>query len=394
MSDAERITGLISDIYDAALDAGLWPHVLRRTMALLDGVSAAIFSDAGLPTEHFCCAIDVDPAFAESYVSHYMRLNPLIPFETGLPAGTVFSASDAMPYETLRASIFFNEWARPQGLADFTAAVIENSPQRMVKLMVNRPESRGPTDERARAAMTLLAPHFRRAVAIGRTLERSESKAGALGAVLERLSAAVVFVDRAGRLVHANEPATRMLAANEVLSWTDGRPRPRDERAAAHLQAILASARRGGPAADSSALSVAHATQSGEALTVHILPLSAGAHRQALTPGAAAAAVIVSQQKWDLPQRLQSAARLYSLTPAESRVVNVLLTGCTIGSAAKALGIKEATVKTHLQHVFDKTGTRRQVDLARRITDCARLSLSGAAPQAGPAFANEQMGDV
>lgn len=341
MSDLERMTGLINDIYDAALDPSLWPQVLRRTMALLDGASAAIFSNTELPTDHFYRALDVDPAFAESYVSRYVQLNPVMQFEAALRAGAVFGASD-------------------------------------------RPESAGLVDERARSIMRLLAPHFRRAVAIGRTLERSESKAAALGGVLERLSAAVVFVDRAGRLVHANGPATQMLAANEVLSWTDGRPRPRDERAAAHLCAILGSACRGRPGPECGALAVAHATQSGESLTIHVLPLSAGTHRQALTPSAASAAIIVSQQAWDLPQRLQSAARLYALTPAESRVVSVLLAGCTIGAAAKALGIKEATVKTHLQHVFDKTGTRRQVDLARRIADCARPSLSGAASGAPP----------
>jgi DNA-binding CsgD family transcriptional regulator/PAS domain-containing protein len=341
MSDLERITGLIDDIYDAALDPSLWPQVLRRTLALLGAAAAASLSDAELPTDHFFCALDIDPAFAESYLSRYVQLNPLMQFETGLRAGAMFGASD-------------------------------------------RPERVDRVDERARSTLRQLAPHFRRAVAIGRALERSESKAAALGTVLERLSAAVVFVDRAGRLVHANEPATEMLRTNEVLSWTDGRPRPRDERAAAHLGAILASARRGRPAPECCALALTHTTQGGESLTIHVLPLSAGTHRQGLTLSAAVAALIVSQQTWDLPQRLQSAARLYALTPAESRVVSVLLAGCTIGAAAKTLGIKAATVKTHLQHVFDKTGTRRQVDLARRIADCARPSLRGAAPDAYP----------
>ena len=387
MSDLERITGLINDIYDAALDASLWPQVLRRTMTLVDGVSAAIFSDAELPTDSFYSAVDVDPAFAESYVSHYVRLNPLVPFERGLPAGTVFSASSAMPYETLRASPFFNEWARPQGLADFIGAVIERLPQRMVKLMVNRDAAQGPADQRAHDMMRLLAPHFGRAVAIARALERSESKAAALDQVLERLSSAVVFVDRTGRLLHANGPAAQMLAAGEVLNWTGGKPRPGSERAAAHLEAVLSAAHRGRPAGDCCALSVAHCTRGGERMTVHVLPLSAGTRRAATAPSAAAAAIVVSHETWDLPQRLQLAARLYALTPAESRVVSVLLTGCTVGGAARALGIKEATVKTHLQHVFDKTGTRRQVDLAQRIADCSCSSLSDAGCAEAPGAA-------
>lgn len=203
-----------------------------------------------------------------------------------------------------------------------------------------------------------------------RALERSESKSAALGEVLERLSSAVLFVDRGGRLVHANEAAARTLAVSDVLNWSGGKPRPRDERAAAHLDAILASARRGQVPPGCCALSVLHRTQNGERMTVQILPLSAGGRRHLTGP--CAAAIIVSQQTWDLPQRLQSAARLYAFTPAEARVVGELLNGCTVSGAARALGIKEATVKTHLQHVFDKTGTRRQVDLAQRVADCGR----------------------
>ena len=34
---------------------------------------------------------------------------------------------------------------------------------------------------------------------------------------------------------------------------------------------------------------------------------------------------------------------------------------------APALGISETTVKTHLQHVFDKTGINRQADLVKLV---------------------------
>jgi Bacterial regulatory proteins, luxR family len=32
-----------------------------------------------------------------------------------------------------------------------------------------------------------------------------------------------------------------------------------------------------------------------------------------------------------------------------------------------ALGVSETTVKTHLQHVFEKTGTQRQADLVKLV---------------------------
>ena len=68
-----------------------------------------------------------------------------------------------------------------------------------------------------------------------------------------------------------------------------------------------------------------------------------------------------------LALRMQQAAGRYGLTPAEVRVVQMLLNGCTIERGAQLLGIRPATVKTHLQHVFDKTMARRQVDLIKLI---------------------------
>ena len=44
-----------------------------------------------------------------------------------------------------------------------------------------------------------------------------------------------------------------------------------------------------------------------------------------------------------------------------------LLGGGTVGNLARTLGISQATVKTHLQHIFDKTGTRRRADLMQLI---------------------------
>jgi DNA-binding CsgD family transcriptional regulator len=38
-----------------------------------------------------------------------------------------------------------------------------------------------------------------------------------------------------------------------------------------------------------------------------------------------------------------------------------------VPEAADVLGISETTVKTHLQHVFEKTRTRRQADLIKLV---------------------------
>jgi DNA-binding CsgD family transcriptional regulator len=47
------------------------------------------------------------------------------------------------------------------------------------------------------------------------------------------------------------------------------------------------------------------------------------------------------------------------------RTLDRLVAGDTLAEAAQALGVALATVRTHLAHIFEKTGTSRQAELIR-----------------------------
>ena len=45
MSEIEQASKLIGDIYDAALDPGLWPEVLHTTCDFVEGCAATLVSE-------------------------------------------------------------------------------------------------------------------------------------------------------------------------------------------------------------------------------------------------------------------------------------------------------------------------------------------------------------
>jgi DNA-binding CsgD family transcriptional regulator len=61
--------------------------------------------------------------------------------------------------------------------------------------------------------------------------------------------------------------------------------------------------------------------------------------------------------------------QFYGLTPAEATVTTEVLRGQGLQAAAETLGITIPTVRTHLQHVFEKTRTRRQAELVRMLAE-------------------------
>ncbi len=73
---------------------------------------------------------------------------------------------------------------------------------------------------------------------------------------------------------------------------------------------------------------------------------------------------------------VESLRDLFGLTAAEARVALALTEGLSPAEAAERLKVSSNTVRVHLARIFDKTGTRRQSELARLMTRTVGLQLT------------------
>ena len=106
-------------------------------------------------------------------------------------------------------------------------------------------------------------------------------------------------------------------------------------------------------------------------LIAHVLPLTSGARRKVGLSSAAVAAIFVRRAELDTPATPEVIARIYGLTPSELRVLLAVFESGGVPNIAEALGISEATAKTHLRRLFEKTGTERQADLVKLVAGFA-----------------------
>jgi DNA-binding CsgD family transcriptional regulator len=58
---------------------------------------------------------------------------------------------------------------------------------------------------------------------------------------------------------------------------------------------------------------------------------------------------------------------LYHLTPAEARLAALILRGYSLHAAARTLRVSNNTARTHMNRIYDKTQTHRQVDFIRFV---------------------------
>jgi DNA-binding CsgD family transcriptional regulator len=82
---------------------------------------------------------------------------------------------------------------------------------------------------------------------------------------------------------------------------------------------------------------------------------------------AATAAIFVRRAELDLSSSFEAIAQDFGFTPAELRVLFALVDVGGVPEVASVLGISETTVKTHLQHLFQKTTTSRQAELVKLV---------------------------
>ena len=112
---------------------------------------------------------------------------------------------------------------------------------------------------------------------------------------------------------------------------------------------------------------VAAARRATATVVTHVLPLTSGIRRQAGLSYAAVAAVFVQKAGQSPSPAVQTLAEQYDLTAAELLVLVALTDFGGVAEVAAALKLSPATVRTHLRHVFEKTGVRRQADLIKLV---------------------------
>jgi DNA-binding CsgD family transcriptional regulator len=205
-----------------------------------------------------------------------------------------------------------------------------------------------------RHRISLLAPHVCRAVAISDIVGRAHRETQTFRALVDGLAAAVVLVDSEGRIVHANHAADALLGRSSV---------PFGDALNLDRHQLRQLAQR--PDTDSS--TAIFETDFGTRYVAHCLPLSGGAGAFASLHGDPVVAIFVQPANFDPPSIPQGLARAFDLTPAELRIALATLQHERVADVAENLGVSEATVKTHLSHIFSKTDTRRQADIVKLI---------------------------
>jgi DNA-binding CsgD family transcriptional regulator len=280
--------------------------------------------------------------------------------------------SEATPRSAWRGNPYYEIILKPMGVHDIAVIPLIRDSTSIGVVGFGQLERHGEVTDDAKNGLRLFAPHLRRAVIIGRLFERQTMIAATLSDVIEALASGIVLVDQDLAILHANAAARGMLDQLDPISSSAGKLKLTSQASNEVLAKAVRDAMQDEAAIERRSIDIPLRRANGTAACVQVLPLRRRNVQEGFGERAVAAVFISNPAD---PPRLpgDALAMLYDLTPAETRVFELIVDGKTPDETAHLLHLKLSTVRTHLSRVFDKTGCTRQVELVALAARARRI---------------------
>ncbi|WP_280232312.1 helix-turn-helix transcriptional regulator [Nocardia cyriacigeorgica] len=355
----QRFSDLIAGIYDSGSSTPRWDSVIAD-IATAFGAVRGFLVIAEPPTGQFVVKT-AGGGFGDDIHQHIVRAADSI---QRLPVGVAITSDEVFGLPTDGNGA--DAESRRDLANSFIARLSRDTPSSWICLTM--PEQVDVARHSAgRALLHVLAPHLGQALHTQSTMvQLTRERAFAL-ATLEKAQYGIMIVTSDAAVIFANSMAEDITVHGDGLAAdSSGRLRATPSTNQARLSRLIRDA--AGP--EQSSGSVAITRPSGKRpLVVRVSPLDD------LTgdgpPRHRAVLLLVIDPDHDPEPQPTTLHDLYGLTDAETLVAMGVMRGDGLPAVADQLSVSLFTARTHLQHIFVKTGTHRQAELVRLLLSSA-----------------------
>lgn len=352
---------LVSHIYKAVADASYWQVFLDSLVRVLNATRAALtlrdINSLGFDAVCWSGWPDDD---IRLYVERYAAIDPWGAAGRHWPEGEVGMDTEVSPRHHMEASAAFREFYGPRDCIHGIGGTILVTPAGQSLIAAVRGANGGPFGDSEKSILQMLMPHLKHAAILHGEFSAMRRQLATFTAHLDKYPHALLLADSKCRVLYSNAAAREIASERDGLSAEGGRVSLMSRQAdAAFRQAVSTVAsdpntgivRLAGP-------------RCSQKLPFRLMVLRAG-DSNAIPLGISqpAVAIVIIDTESQPKLNLSLLREVFSLTPAESRVVGGLVMGRTVEEIASDARISADTVRTHVKRVLSKTSTRRQAEL-------------------------------
>lgn len=323
----DEFSRVVSEIHASSICPDNWPMALAEVRRVLEAEGCAILVGRGTDRSLMCGALEAEAR--KRYVEHYYAVDYVLDAVENGPIGVVRGGRELVALQ--HNSEFEADFMRPYAMDDGVFVRLSVG-EVDASFLAAAPKRSEPFDTAERVALVAaLVRHLRQALCAGVHFAELRYAAGQFDDIVDTFKHGVVIVDAAGRIVRTNAVADRILASVDGLAL----------RAAVCVGNSVTCRRSSGK----------------RPYILHVAPL---------TQSDGALVMIVDPESDDEPHQ-DVLRRTFGMTGAEAEVARRVMRGDGLNQIADELSVWKATVRTHLQHIFDKTDTHRQAELLRLL---------------------------
>jgi DNA-binding CsgD family transcriptional regulator len=361
MIDIDSFSSAIAQIYDAALDVERWDDVLATLARLFNSSKSQIsYFTSYQDADPFIVIWGFDPSIERHNISRYTAFtgrdprNPPRLFKA-------YRCRDLVSDESLWASDMYKEALAPANVeyAMYFALLLDDGANCGIGVMRGRDQP--PFTKAECEDLGRFIPHVARAANMHGVLSRARGEIAAARALIDSVPLGMMVVQN-DRVVVANKAALAFMERGETLRCSDGRLHATTPQAQTKLGRAMRDAR------DGRDCSVGITLPAGETEQIRVMARQlapASADMFGVSPKGLA--LYLADSRRSVETREETLRRLFGLTAREATALSALVQGDDTRQIAARLGIGVETAKTHLRHVMQAVGVKRQIDLIRLV---------------------------
>lgn len=371
-------TRVIESIYDAAVDATLWPQALETVRAYIWADSALLrvyggdFADVIQVT-----AVGFDSSYVRTYRDELVHEDPMVPLLETLPPGRMILLEDALAPENPREMRVGCEHAKPQHKRHVMGGSVLRRDGIEVMIGVQRGQDAPEFGGRELMRLKRIVPHIARALSLTDHLEQILLRARLADTMLGTPLTGVLLLDAFGRVTYLSPAAESVLTGQKVLSLHHGRLKTPYPKLQQWLDLVTVCERREAKGKCWKGSSARFTAFDGTGdLALMVLPWR-DAERMPAWPATGVVTIgLLTPLDCRETFSVEGIQTLFGLTRGEAALTAALVTSGNLIAAAQCLGIRPSTARDRLKSVYRKTGFKTQMALACAIVRSATRQVT------------------
>ncbi|WP_290522517.1 LuxR C-terminal-related transcriptional regulator [Alcanivorax sp.] len=371
----EALLDFVGEIYEASYKPDHWDHVMEQLCSrFMQAKSGAIFiEDHSSNTRSMIGAYGLPAAVRTSYRFGMGKYDHTFKIQSRMPVGEASQVTEA---ERVRKDhpFYYRLILKPNDIGYISAINIYNDEEWHVGIGLHRSFSAPPFSEQDCKTLTLLYPHFNRALRIHREFHRLRTRQQTLHEALSRFMIGLIIVGPDGRVSYQNPVAETLMANHGGLSLKNGRPSAHYPDEDHRLQTLINKQRNMDSQdikARTEALGVHHPDREMN-MNVIVSPLATEQNIVPQQPGSVALYLSDPDSALNLPaSAIQS---LYGMTPKEAHVAIALTNGLNPSQISEQNNVSVDTVRSQLKSIYSKMGVNKQQDVIRVLLCSAQVN--------------------